>query len=76
MFRTAGKLSLVALVVLLGAADSYACRIIRPIPHPPPYPHPMPPPPPPVPKPILTRYHSADIRVKDQVAQVQVNATF
>jgi len=33
------------------------------------------PPPPPI-KPITTRYHSADIQVRDQVAEVSVNATF
>jgi Ca-activated chloride channel family protein len=56
---------------MFGVIDAYACRIIRPIPRPI-----VRPPRPPQPKPILTRYHSADIRVEDQVAQVTVNATF
>ena len=64
-------------LISLAPVDSYACRIVhpRPWPWPPPHPHPRPPVPPPL-KPILTRYHSADIKVKDQVAEVQVNATF
>jgi len=64
---------LLAFLLLFGplAADALACRIIEPIPRPI-----HPPPRPPEPKPILTRRHTADIRVKDQVAQVTVNATF
>ncbi len=77
MLRTLGKLGAVGLVLLsIVAVDAYACRIIRPIPRPIIYPRPWPRPRPPAPKPILTRYHSADVHVKDQVAEVKVNATF
>jgi Ca-activated chloride channel homolog len=67
----------VVLVVLasLLCGYAYACRII----HPRRWPHPRPHPivrPRPQPKAILTRYHSADIKVRDQVAEVSVNATF
>jgi len=75
MLRTLGRLGLVACVLAsVCAVDAYACRIIRPIPRPRPiyYPRPVPP----KPQPILTRYHSADINVRNQVAEVTVNATF
>ncbi len=60
------------LVTLLGGY-AYACRIIEPRPWPRP---PIVRPEPIRPKAILTRYHSADIKVRDQVAEVTVNATF
>ena len=80
MSKRTAVLALAALVILnLFGGDASACRIIhpRPWPWPPPHPHPRPRPPVPPPlEPILTRYHSADIKVRDQVAEVQVNATF
>ncbi len=77
MVKVAVKVGIAVVVVFatLVAIDAYACRIIDPRPWPPPHPHPMPPPPPPM-RSITTRYHSAEIRVKDQVAEVSVNATF
>ena len=75
---TSKRIALLALTVIVVASllsgEAYACKIIRPRPWPHP-PHPLPPQPQPL-KPILTRYHSADINVKDQVAEVHVNATF
>ena len=54
-----------------------ACRIIEPRPIMPPHPWPpQPPMPRPEPRAITTRAHSAEITVKDQVAEVHVNATF
>ena len=66
--------SLVLLALALTVAfapEAQACRIIEPIPRPIPIP-----PRPPEMKPLQTRYHSADITIKDQVAEVTVNATF
>jgi Ca-activated chloride channel family protein len=59
------------------ATDASACRIIYPRPWPPPYPWPPPHPRPrPQIQPITTRFHSADVTIRDQVAEVEVNATF
>ncbi len=77
MFKITGRVGLVGLVLLsILATNAYPCRIIDPRPW---HPHPRPivmPQPAPVQKGIITRYHSADIVVKDQVAEVTVNATF
>ena len=74
MLKVSGKLALVVLVIVsIAFVDAYACRIIRPRPWPivrPPRPRPV------RPRAILTKYHSADINIKDQVAEVTVNATF
>ena len=74
MNRVTGRIALALVVIAsLCVADAYACRIIDPRP----WPHPIiihPPQPPPQPRPITTKYHSAEIVVKDQVAEVKVNA--
>ncbi len=73
--HTPKRIALLAVIATLAATllggDTYACRIVDPHPRPR-----RPRPRPSVLKPILTRYHSADIKVKNQVAEVQVNATF
>jgi Ca-activated chloride channel homolog len=67
--------------VLSFTLSALACRIpdIRPWPWPPPFPppeHPVPPPPPPRVDPMLTRLHKAEIRVEENIASVDVSATF
>ncbi|MFO7899808.1 MAG: VIT and VWA domain-containing protein, partial [Planctomycetota bacterium] len=75
MWKATGRIGLVVVLVAgILAANAYACRIIDPRPRPRPWPRPRPAPP--KPQAILTRYHSAEIDVKDQVATVTVNATF
>ena len=62
-----------ALAALLGAAPACLIPHIRPWP-PPPIPPPRPAPP--APEPMTTRLHKADIRIEENVAKVEVQATF
>ena len=69
MFERALQCSVVVcLLAMLTTVDANACRIIEPVP--------VPPQPQPTVRPIQTRVHAVDIQVKDQVAEVTVNATF
>lgn len=72
--KIAPKVLFTAFVFAVTALPALACRIpdIKPWPVPPPRPRPVLPPP----EPMLTRLHSADIRITDNLASVSVSATF